>query len=445
MLALGLPLAGSHVAQVAIGAVDTLMVGWYGVTELAALTIAGSVWFVFFLTIAGFGWAAIPMVAEAAETGDEQRIRRVTRMSLWLVTGFGILALIPLWFSEALMLTLGQAPEVALLAQDYLRIAGFALLPALWIMVLKSYLSALEHTAISFWVTFGAIAPNAALNYVLIFGNFGGPELGVQGAATATLTVQTVSFAVIVWYAIRHFPQHTLFARIWRSDWPVFGQVFRLGWPIAITSVSEVGLFTGAALLMGLIGTVELAAHGIAIQIASLTFVMHLGISQAATVRAGRAYGRHSLSDLHMAGRVSVALSVTMALATMVVFLSLPEPLIAAFLDSEEPARDAILAIGVTLLAMAALFQLMDGAQVTALGLLRGVQDTQVPMIIAAFSYWVIGMPVAYVLGVWLGWGGVGVWAGLVVGLGAAGAALMYRFWWHVGQRMPEHKPSDLS
>jgi len=437
MLTLGLPLAGSHVAQVAIGAVDTLMVGWYGVTELAALTIAGSVWFVFFLTISGFGWAATPMVAEASEIGDEQRIRRVTRMAFWLVTGFGVLALIPLWYSEALMLVLGQEPEVARLAQDYLRITGFALLPALWIMVLKSYLSALEHTGIAFWVTAGAILPNAGLNYLLIFGHFGAPEMGVQGAATATLTVQVASLAVVIWYALRHFPQHTLFARIWRSDWPVFGQVFRLGWPIAVTSVSEVGLFTGAAILMGLIGTVELAAHGIAIQIASLTFVMHLGISQAATVRAGRAYGRQSVTDLHRSGRVSVALSVTMALATMVVFLSLPEPLISAFLDRDEPARDAIVSIGVTLLAMAALFQLMDGAQVTALGLLRGVQDTQVPMFIAAFSYWVIGMPVAYGLGIWMGWGGVGVWSGLVLGLGVAGAALMYRFWWDVGQRVP--------
>ena len=437
-LMLGLPLALSHVAQVAIGAVDTLMVGWYGVIELAALSVAGSLWFTVYIAISGFAWAVTPMIAAASERGDDLRIRRVARMAFWWVTLCWVVALVPMWQSETVLLWLGQEPEVARAAQAYLQITGFAMLPALWVTVLKSYLSALEHTAIALWVAAAAIVPNAALNYMLIFGHFGMPEMGVQGAALASLVVQIGSMAALIWYAVRVFPQHTLFARLWRSDWEVFGQVYRLGWPISVTSVSESGLFTGAALLMGMIGTIELAAHGVAIQITSLTFVMHLGLAQAATVRAGRAVGRGSLIDLHRAGRVAVVLSVLMALLTMALFLSVPEPLIALFLSPDEPQREAILSIGVVLLAMAAVFQLVDGGQVMALGLLRGLEDTQRPMIIAALSYWGLGMPVSYVLGIQMGLGAVGVWLGLVIGLSAAAIALMYRFWWRVSVSIPQ-------
>ncbi|MGR3433801.1 MAG: MATE family efflux transporter [Shimia sp.] len=429
LLTLGLPLAGSNVAQVALGATDTLMVGWYGVTELAALTIGGAFFFVLFLAISGFAWAATPMIAEAVEAGDERRVRRVTRMAFWLVTIGGTLAFVPLWFARPILEAAGQTPEVARIAQDYLRVVVFAIYPALWVMVMKSYLSALEHTGVVLWATLIAIPLNVAVNWVLIFGNLGAPELGVRGAAVATVLVNALTLAVLIGYGRRHFPGHALFERLWRPDGEVLGQVFRLGWPIGLTSVSETGLFAGAALLMGVIGTVELAAHGIAMQLASLTFVLHLGLSQAATVRAGRAYGRRARPDLERVGRVSIGLSVAMALATMAVFLTVPAPLVALYLAPDEPAREAVLALGVTLLAMAALFQLMDGAQVTALGLLRGLQDTQKPMWIAAFSYWGVGIPLSWLLGIRLGLGAVGVWAGLVIGLAFAGGLLMWRFW----------------
>lgn len=433
VITLGLPLALSHVAQVAMGALDTLMMGWYGVTELAALTVAGSLWFLCFMAISGMSWALTPLVAEAAEAAEQddadQRIRRVTRMGFWLVTGLWLLAFGPMWFSEALMLWLGQTPEVAHLAQDYLRITCFSMLPAVWSMVLKSYLAALQHTAISLWVTAGAILPNAVLNYLLIFGVWGFPEMGVQGAALATILVAIGAFWVLMWYANHVFPQHSLFVRLWRIDGEAMWQVFRLGLPISITSVSEVGLFAGSAFLMGAIGELPLAAHGIALNIASLTFVMHLGISQAGTVRAGRAMGRKTAEDLRRVGRVAMILSFGMAMCTCVMFLSIPEVLIGAFLSPDDPQKDAIISLGVMLLAMAALFQLVDGAQVVGLGLLRGIQDTFVPMVIAAVSYWVIGFPLSYYLGLSLEIGPLGVWTGLVCGLTAAGAALIWRFW----------------
>ncbi|MEM9349635.1 MAG: MATE family efflux transporter [Pseudomonadota bacterium] len=442
MLGLGLPLAGSLVAQVGLGATDTLMMGWYGVPELAALTLATSFFFILFLAISGFSWAALPMIAAAAAQGDDRQVRRVARMAFWLVTFFGALCIVPLWFAEPILLALGQEPETALLGQSYLRIACWGMFPQLWITVLKSYLSALERTGMVLWVTVVALLPNAAINYLLIFGHFGAPEMGVRGAAVATLCVGLFTFGALLIYALRIFPEHTLLVRIWRPDGEIIAKVFRLGWPIAITSVSEAGLFTGSALLMGVVGTVELAAHGLVLNIASLTFVVHLGISQAATVRAGRAVGQGSLEGLHRAGRVAVALSMAFVGVTVMLFLGLPEVLIRIFLNPNEAQFDAVLAMGIFLLGMAALFQLVDAAQVIALGLLRGVQDTEVPMCMAAFSYWIVGMPVAAGLGIWLGWGAVGIWSGLSIGLAVAAALLMRRFWWGVARSLPGPAPA---
>ncbi|MEM6275908.1 MAG: MATE family efflux transporter [Pseudomonadota bacterium] len=429
MLWLALPLAGSLVAQVALGATDTLMMGRYGVPELAALTVSTSFFFILFLTVSGFSWAALPLIAAAAEQGDDVQVRRVTRMGFWLVTAFGALCILPLFFARPVLLWAGQDPQVAQLGQDYLRIACWGLFPQLWITMLKSYLSALERTGVVLWVTIAALLPNAAINYLLIFGNFGAPELGVRGAAVATLIVGICTFAALMFYALWQFPQHVLLQRIWRPDPQILVRVFRLGWPIAITSVSETGLFTASALLMGIIGTVELAAHGIVLNIASLTFVVHVGISQAATVRAGRAYGRGSQSDLRRSGKVALALSLFFVSITVCFFLGVPELLVRTFLTPTEADFEAVLAMGVFLMAMAALFQLVDAAQVVTLGLLRGVQDTRIPMYMAAFSYWLIGLPVAAGLGIWADVGAAGVWTGLALGLAVAAVLLMYRFW----------------
>lgn len=429
MLWLALPLAGSLVAQVALGATDTLMMGRYGVPELAALTVSTSFFFILFLTVSGFSWAALPLIAAAAERGDDVQVRRVTRMGFWLVTAFGSLCILPLFFARPVLIWAGQDPEIAQLGQDYLRIACWGLFPQLWITMLKSYLSALERTGIVLWVTLAALVPNAAINYLLIFGNLGAPELGVRGAAVATVIVGIGTFAALMAYALWQFPQHVLLQRIWRPDPQILLRVFRLGWPIAITSVSETGLFTASALLMGIIGTVELAAHGIVLNIASLTFVVHVGISQAATVRAGRAHGRGSLSDLRRSGSVALALSLFFVGITVCFFLGVPELLIRAFLTPTEAAFEDVLAMGIFLMAMAALFQLADAAQVVALGLLRGVQDTRVPMYMAAFSYWIVGLPVASGLGIWAGFGAAGVWTGLALGLAVAAILLLFRFW----------------
>ena len=429
VLRLGVPLIGGHVAQFAVGLTDTIMVGWYSVEALAAVVLGGTFFFVIFILGSGFAIAVMPLVAEADASGDEVAVRRITRMGMWLSLIFAIVVMPLFWFSGSLLSAAGQTPEVSETAQLYLRIAGLGLIPALLEMVLKSYLAALERTRVVFWVTVLSAITNGFVNYALIFGNWGAPELGVVGAALASLAVQTVAIIGIVLYAVRALPEHTMFSRIWRPDWEAFAHVFRLGAPIGVTNLAEVGLFAASSLMMGWLGTLQLAAHGIALQLASLTFMVHLGLSNAATVRAGNAIGRRDALNLARGARVALLMSLVTAFVAVAIFLTFPEQLLTLFLSPTEPDRDAILAIGVNLLFVAALFQVVDGAQILALGLLRGVKDTRAPLIIAAFSYWVIGVPCGYMLGFVLGWGGVGVWLGLVFGLSVAACLLLWRFW----------------
>lgn len=426
---LGLPLIGGHLAQFAIGFTDTVMVGWYGVPELAALTLASMVFFTIFLFGSGFAWAIMPMVAQHAARGEDVMVRRSTRMALWLSALFFVLAMPFFWYSEAVLLALGQPQGVARDAQTYLRIAGWGMLPALWVTCLKSYLAGLEHTRVVLWVTVAAAVANALANYLLIFGNWGLPEMGIAGAATASVVSGTVSLGIVIVYALRVLPQHQLFVRFWKADWDMFSRVFSVGLPIGLTTLAEVTLFAGSAVLMGWLGEIPLAAHGVALQIATATFMVQLGLANAATVRAGNAYGRGDMDHLRRGALVVAGLSFVAALLSIVAILTAPGVLIGLFIDPDDPARDVIIATGAGLLLLAGLFQLFDAMQVIHLGILRGLEDTRVPMIMAALAYWGVGMPAAWVLGFPLGFGGQGVWMGLVLGLLVAAGLLAWRFW----------------
>ncbi|WP_371056063.1 MATE family efflux transporter [Rhodosalinus sp. K401] len=430
ILLLGFPLIGGHLAQFAIHLTDTVMMGWHSVEGLAALVLATALWFTLWIMGAGIAWAVMPLVASAEAEADETAVRRVTRMGLWLSVLFALACLPIFWFSAPLLRLLGQTPELSAAAQDYLRIAGPGILPALLVMVLKSYLAALGRTQVVLWITVAAAVANALFNYALIFGNWGAPELGLRGAAIASVATNAVALLFSAAYAAAALPQHSLFVRLWRPDWDVFRQVARMGAAIGVTNLAEIGLFSVSSVMMGWLGTVPLAAHGIALQIASATFMIHMGLSNAATIRAGNAFGRGDAEHLARGARAVLGLSLVAALLTIVLFLAVPGPLYALFLDPAESARGEIMALGATLLAIAALFQLVDAAQVMALGLLRGVRDTAVPMVMAAVSYWGVGIPGAWVMGFVLGWGGPGVWLGLTLGLACAGVLLMTRFWW---------------
>lgn len=424
-----MPLILSNLAQFAIHITDTIMLGWYDVTALAASVIAGTMFFVFMIVGAGFSQAVTPLVAAAAEENDDVQVRRVTRMGLWLSIIYGLAVTIPFFWAEDILIAIGQDADVAALAHIYLQIVIWQMVPALMVWTLKAFLAAMEHTAIILWATLGAAVLNGFINYALIFGNLGFPELGIKGAAIASLSVNLVSVLILVLYIQRNLPQFQLFKNFWRSDKDIIKRVFQLGWPIGLTSLAEGGLFSASAVMMGWIGAIELAAHGIAIQLASLTFMVHIGFSQAATVRAGRALGRKDEVSLRRGGITAIGMSALFAVLTSVVFLAIPETLVSLFIDPDEPERANLLRIGASLIIVAALFQLVDGLQVMALGLLRGVQDTTVPMVMATISYWVIGLPVSYVLAFTLGLGAIGLWLGLVIGLLIAAVLLMWRFW----------------
>lgn len=436
LLTLGLPLVGGHLGQIAIGVTDTIMLGWYGVEELAAITLGSTYFHILFLFGVGFAWAVMPLVASYHAQGDWRSVRRSTRMGLWLSMAFALLALPSMIFAEPVLRLLGQGDAAAKGAAEYLRIAGWGLIPALVVMVLKSYLAGLERTQAVLWIILAGALVNGLFNYAFIFGNWGAPELGLRGAAWASIVTNSLMLTGVVIYAQRVLPEHDLFRRLWRIDADMMGRVFSLGWPIGLTSLSEASLFTASALMMGWLGVLPLGAHGIVVQLASITFMIHMGLSNAATVRAGNALGRRDVDHLARGAIVALGLSLAAAALTIAMFLSIPEMLIGLGIGADDPARPEILRIGATLLAVAALFQLVDGAQVVVIGVLRGLQDTRVPMIMAAFSYWGIGIPSSYVLGFVLGFGGVGIWLGLVVGLSAAAFALLWRFWGPVMRRL---------
>ena len=240
---------------------------------------------------AGFSAAIMPLVASAEAQGDQLRVRRVTRMGFWLSALYGLLVLPAFWWSSPLLQAFGQQLSLAEEVQRYLRIAGFAIVPALLMMVVKSYLAALEKTQVVLWITVAGVGLNAFLNYALIFGHWGVPAMGIQGAAIASLLVNLVMFFGVAFYAAKTAPEHALFHRLWRLDWDVFGAVARMGVPVGLTSLAESGLFAASTIMMGWLGTVPLAAHGIAMQLTAATFMIHLGLSNAATIRAGNALG----------------------------------------------------------------------------------------------------------------------------------------------------------
>ena len=429
-LALGLPLVGSQITQVMIGVTDTLMLGRYSIEALAAATLAHTFFFSIFILGSGFAYAVMPMSAAALAEEDEPQVRRVARMGLWLSVLFGLASLPLFWWSGPILLALGQQESVAADAQTYLRIAGLGILPHLVMAALRSHLSALERTNVVLWAMLAAAIANVGLNWLLIFGNAGFPELGLQGAAIASVIVQTVAATILALYATRGpgMARFELGRNPHRPDWPAFWRIFRLGWPIGLTHLSESGLFAATALMMGWLGTIPLAAHGIAIQIAALTFMVHLGLSSAGTVRVGQAWGRRDPERLRRAAWAATLLSGGAVIGATVLYFVGGPTIIGAFLDPGDPATPAILSLGVSLLMLAALFQSVDAAQVMALGFLRGLQDTRVPMIYAVVSYWALGIPSSYLFGFVLGWGAHGIWLGLVVGLAAAAIALTSRF-----------------
>lgn len=429
-LSLGLPLIGTQMAQMGIGFIDTVMLGWLGAETLAASVLATTLFFIVLVVGFGLANAVMPLAAHAAGEGDTRSLRRSVRMGFWLVVIYGALMMPVLWNSEVILLAIGQKPELASMAQEYVRIAQWAIFPVLIVSVLRSYLSALERMQVVLWITLGAVGVNGVLNYAFIFGHFGAPRMELAGAAVATLITNVLSAIALVVYCMKlpALREHDIFGRIWRPDWVAFREVFRLGLPISLTILAEVGLFAAASLMMGWLGIIELAAHGIALQISSISFMIPLSFSQVGTVRFARAIGRKDLDGMDKAGKTVLVLGLGFAVLSAVIFVLFPIPLISMYLDKANPDAQLIISYGIPLLIVSAAFQIVDTLQVLGAGLLRGMKDTQVPMYIAMFSYWVVGVPVAYVLGFVVELGGQGIWSGLAIGLAVAAALMNWRY-----------------
>ncbi len=427
LLSLGMPLVGATLAGFLIHMTDTLMLGWYDVTALAASTVANGLWFVVFIVGAGFGHAVTPMVAEAVEQGDDVSARRITRMGLWLSIAFCFVAVALLWRGADLLRLIGQPEAVAVEGGKYLRIAILGFFPALAGHVMRSFLGAVQLTAVQLWITLAALVMNAVFNYALIFGNLGAPELGIEGAALASILTHTVQMGALMAYAQWKRPDLALFRRIWKPDAEIMARVFKLGLPVGGAALSESGLFTGSSIMMGWLGEVELAAHGIALQLTAVMFMFHVGMSNAATIRIGSHFGRRDGPEMRRTAEASFALSMVFGVFAIAIFLLLPETLVSLFVAPDEPQRGAVIALGAGLVMIAALFQFVDAGQVVALSNLRGMQDTNVPMWLAALSYWGIGLPAGYVLGFPLGFEGPGLWFGMTLGLAAAALFLTVR------------------
>lgn len=437
-LALGIPLVGAQLAQLAIHTTDMVIVGRLGAEKLAAMVLAGQFFYVLFIFGTGFSVAVVPMVANAFGRGDVTSTRRSLRMGMWVAIVYW-LVMMPLFiFAEYILLSLGQDPKVSKVAGDYLAIASYGMLPALLFYVLRGMVSAIGRAQIILYITIVMLVLNAILAYGLVLGKLGMPELGMNGAAYAAVFVNTLSLVLILIY-VQMQPEtraYELFVRFWRADWGALWDVLRLGLPIGITILAETTLFLAASLLMGRIGTIELAAHGIALQLASIAFMIPLGLSQVATVRVGVAHGRNDYPNLLRAAATVYGVTCVITACGGILFAIIPEQLASVFLDSKSEEAVAVLAYAGTLVIIAGLFQLVDGIQAVAAGMLRGLKDARVPMILALISYWPIGFGLAVFSSYYLNMGGVGIWIGFLVGLTAASIMLSIRFYRLISREM---------
>jgi multidrug resistance protein, MATE family len=427
---LGLPLIGAQLAQMAINTTDVVMLGWLGVTQLAAGVLATQMFFIFYIFGAGFTNAVMPIAAHAQGRGDAAGVRRSVRMGLWVVALYSAVVMVPLWNAETILVGLGQDAELSRLAGEYMHVAQWGMFPALVIMGLRSFFTVIGRAQIILWATLSGALLNAILNYAFIFGHFGAPALGVVGAAVGSLGTNLLIAAVLIIYsrAKPAFRVYDLYVRLWRPDWDAFFDVLRLGLPISMTIIAEIGLFMMASLMMGWLGTIPLAAHGIAVQLAGIAFMIPLGLSHAATVRIGQAHGRNDLDGLDRAAKAALVIAAAVSVTGAVLFWLIPDLLIGLFLEDADPQSADVARVAIPLLAVAAAFQVADSLQVVGSGLLRGLKDTRIPMIMALFSYWIVGLSGAYVFGFLFGFGGVGIWTGLALGLASAALLMNWRF-----------------
>lgn len=422
------PIVVNQLGQVGMNTADTIMVGPLGAAPLAAAGLGSALHYFGLIMTTGVVMGMAPLVSQAFGRGDVEECGRVLVQGSWLALVLSIPVLISCLYGRELSLLLGQEAEVAVLTGGYLRALALGIPPALLFVAARQYLEGMGHATAPMVVTFMGLGVNIVANRVLIYGVGDWiPALGVVGSGWATTIVRCAMLVAIAVFLATHRSLQVR-AMDLRPRLRDVRRIFGVGAPVGAQFGMEVGLFSFAAVMMGWLGAVELAAHQVTINIASTTFMIALGTSMAGSIRVGQHIGGRRPRAMRHAVLATYLLSTGFMLCCAVIFVIAPRALIGLYTPHEN-----IIDLGAQLLLMAAAFQLFDGAQVAGVSVLRGAAETRGPMYVAAFGYWGVGLPIAYLFAFQYGWGPLGVWTGLSIGLAAVAVLLLERvrrvFW----------------
>ena len=422
MVRLALPIVVVQLGMMFMGVVDTLMVGRVSADALAGVALGN----LYFFGVVIFGWGLLlsldPVVAQAIGAGDTPAAARGLQRGLLLATAWGLAVMLLLLPARPILGLLRQPPVVADLAATYALISIVGILPFYYFVALRQSLQALQLVRPIVLTMVLANLANGLLNYAWIFGQLGFPRLGVAGAAWATAVSRwrlVVIRSGVAWGVLipRLLP---LRREIW--EWGPLRRMIAIGAPIGVQMQLEYGVFAVVGIMMGWLGTNELAGHQVALNLASLTFMVPMGVSAAAAVLVGHAVGRGDPLEARRAAAAALVCGVGFMAVSAAVMLTIPGVLARLYTTDT-----AVAALAATLIPIAGVFQVFDGTQVVAIGILRGVADTRTPMLVNVLGYWLIGLPVSAAFGLWLGYGPRGLWWGLVVGLTLVAVVLVWR------------------
>ncbi len=422
---LGLPLIVANLLQMSMAFVDTVMAGNLSTQDLAAVAVGSSILTPVFMFGGGILMAVTPIVAQHFGGGVMDRIGKSVRQSLWLALILSVPTILLLRNAEPVLLLLDLEPEVARLADGYLKAAAWGIPGFFGYLALKHFNEAVSVTRPAMYFAIVGLFFNITGNYTLMFGKFGFPALGAIGTGWATMIVMWVMFScmLIFTYRKKEYRRYNIFNDLRLPDPEYMKELIKLGLPIGITMTMEVSMFAIMSLLMALFSTAAVAAHQIALNIASVTFMMAFGLSSAITIRVGQNLGRKSMDMAGFSGYTGISITVAMMCCTAALFLLFPEFLVSIYTGDE-----SLTPLAVQLLFFAAVFQISDGLQVSGSAALRGLKDTKIPMVVNLIAYWIVGLGSGYLLGFYAGYGPQGLWSGLILGLTTAAILHNLRF-----------------
>jgi len=414
--------------------VDNIMVGQLGTAELAAVSLGNSFMFIAMSLGIGFSTAITPLIAEADSSNNFLKAKSTFKHGLFLCTVLGITLFLLLFFAKPLLYFMKQPPEVVDLALPYLDLVAFSLIPLIVFQAFKQFSDGLSMTKYPMYATLIANIANVILNYILIFGKFGFPAMGIVGAAYGTLISRFVMLAYLWLLLMKKEKSKAIVTNIkfFVLEKLMLKKIISLGAPSAMQMFFEVAIFTAAIWLSGLLGKNPQAANQIALNLSSMTFMVAMGLSVAAMIRVGNQKGLLNYKELRRIAFSIFLFAVILATGFAITFLILRFQLPKIYVDFDDAINFTdnmeVVSIASQLLLAAAIFQISDSIQVVVLGALRGLQDVKIPTIITFIAYWAIGFPVSYFLGKEEAYGSFGIWLGLLAGLSSAAVLLYLRF-----------------